>query len=244
MGVCDEPLRRELLLGGAVVVGGGLVLPFGSSASTAGVSTLAAANFPVPYKARFTPSPKLSGRVMEGTLEDGSEGRYRLFTIIEEQAGAKHFVPGKTTRYGYSYIDDSGIKRPVKVPGPILDVHRVDTRDGVWADGSPKYGLPAKVRVINRLPQTHPQFGHTFKTSTHLHGSASLPQYDGYADDVTYPGEYKDYWYPTSRTPGRSGTTTTGCTTPRRTPTAVSPRSTTCTTTCRRTCPRVPTTSA
>ena len=30
----------------------------------------------------------------------------------------------------------------------------------------------------------------------HLHGSASLPQYDGYASDITYPGEYKDYRYP------------------------------------------------
>ena len=144
--------RRELLLGGAIVVGGGLVLPFGSSASTVGVSTLAAANFPKPYQAKLTPSPQLRGRVMEGTLEDGSKGRYRLFTIIEEQANAT-IVPGKTTPvYGYSYIDDGGVKRPVKVPGPIIDVARVGTRDGTWADGSAKHGLPAKVRVINRLP--------------------------------------------------------------------------------------------
>jgi FtsP/CotA-like multicopper oxidase with cupredoxin domain len=33
-------------------------------------------------------------------------------------------------------------------------------------------------------------------TSTHLHGSASLPQYDGYASDVTHPGFFKDYHYP------------------------------------------------
>ncbi len=30
----------------------------------------------------------------------------------------------------------------------------------------------------------------------HLHGSASLPQYDGYASDITNPGQYKDYRYP------------------------------------------------
>jgi FtsP/CotA-like multicopper oxidase with cupredoxin domain len=30
----------------------------------------------------------------------------------------------------------------------------------------------------------------------HLHGSASLPQFDGYASDITFPGEYKDYHYP------------------------------------------------
>ena len=33
-------------------------------------------------------------------------------------------------------------------------------------------------------------------TSVHLHGNASLPQYDGYANDTTDPGEYKDYHYP------------------------------------------------
>ena len=30
----------------------------------------------------------------------------------------------------------------------------------------------------------------------HLHGSASLPQYDGYANDVTKPGQRKVYQYP------------------------------------------------
>ena len=33
-------------------------------------------------------------------------------------------------------------------------------------------------------------------TSVHLHGSASLPQYDGYASDITRPGQSKDYRYP------------------------------------------------
>jgi FtsP/CotA-like multicopper oxidase with cupredoxin domain len=32
--------------------------------------------------------------------------------------------------------------------------------------------------------------------STHLHGSASLPQYDGYASDITVPGQKKIYQYP------------------------------------------------
>ena len=32
--------------------------------------------------------------------------------------------------------------------------------------------------------------------STHLHGSASLPQYDGYASDITAPGQKKTYQYP------------------------------------------------
>ncbi len=33
----------------------------------------------------------------------------------------------------------------------------------------------------------------------HLHGSASLPQYDGYASDITNPGQFKDYHYPNSQ---------------------------------------------
>ncbi|MGL5081152.1 MAG: multicopper oxidase family protein [Microcoleaceae cyanobacterium] len=36
-------------------------------------------------------------------------------------------------------------------------------------------------------------------TSVHLHGSASLPQYDGWADDITRPRYYKDYNYPNNR---------------------------------------------
>ena len=31
-------------------------------------------------------------------------------------------------------------------------------------------------------------------TSVHWHGSASLPQDDGFPDDLTTPGHYKDYW--------------------------------------------------
>ena len=52
------------------------------------------------------------------------------------------------------------------------------------------------MRQANQLPSTHPTLGYTPFTSVHLHGSASLPQYDGYANDVTYPGSWKDYRYP------------------------------------------------
>lgn len=36
-------------------------------------------------------------------------------------------------------------------------------------------------------------------TSIHLHGMASLPQYDGYPEDLLSPGYYKDYIYPNPR---------------------------------------------
>jgi FtsP/CotA-like multicopper oxidase with cupredoxin domain len=53
----------------------------------------------------------------------------------------------------------------------------------------------ALLRVVNNLPKVHPALGYESWTSLHLHGNTSKPQYDGYADDVTRPGQYKDYHY-------------------------------------------------
>jgi spore coat protein A, manganese oxidase len=77
---------------------------------------------------------------------------------------------GRTTVYGYNGI----------VPGPTLKVRQ---------------GRRAVVRQINRLPRNG-EFGYPQWTSVHLHGSGSKPQYDGYASDITRPGQYKDYQYP------------------------------------------------
>jgi FtsP/CotA-like multicopper oxidase with cupredoxin domain len=60
-------------------------------------------------------------------------------------------------------------------------------------------GRPAVVRQTNALPAKHPSLGYEAWTSVHLHGSASLPQYDGYASDITRPGQYKDYQYPNNQ---------------------------------------------
>jgi spore coat protein A len=65
-------------------------------------------------------------------------------------------------------------------PGPRIEVNQ---------------GTRAVVRQRNALPVVGP-FGQPNMTSTHLHGSASLPEFDGYASDVTAPGEYKEYHYP------------------------------------------------
>ena len=56
-------------------------------------------------------------------------------------------------------------------------------------------GRDAVVRHINRLPRTSP-FGHLNATSVHLHGMAPEPPFDGWADDLTEPGQYKDYIWP------------------------------------------------
>lgn len=53
-------------------------------------------------------------------------------------------------------------------------------------------GRRSVVRHINKLPAGNP-------FTVHLHGMAALPQYDGYAEDLTAPGNYKDYVYPNDR---------------------------------------------
>ena len=121
---------------------------------------------PVPTRPRSCRPPVLAYTTMVD-----ADGPYRLYTVTEKAATA-NILPGlKTPVYGYNGA----------VPGPIVKVPQ---------------GTRVKLRVRNQLPALHPTFGHPFNTSTHLHGSASLPQYDGYANDVTHPGDYKDYLYP------------------------------------------------
>ncbi|KAK9793626.1 putative Cupredoxin [Seiridium cardinale] len=64
------------------------------------------------------------------------------------------------------------------VPGPTFIIER---------------GTEAVVRFINNS---------TTPNSVHLHGSPSAPQrspWDGWAEDTSQPGEYKDYYYPNSQ---------------------------------------------
>ncbi|MEJ5867091.1 multicopper oxidase family protein [Pseudokineococcus sp. 5B2Z-1] len=163
-----ETTRREVLgLGALGALGAaGLAVPLRRPVEAKSASTLAPRNFPKPYTAAFTRPP-----VLPHTVHEDAEGPYRLYTVTERVASAS-ILPGLSTPVaGYDGT----------VPGPTIRVPQ---------------GVRAKLRVRNQLPAVHPGFGHPFATSTHLHGSASLPQYDGYADDVTPPGSYKDYWYP------------------------------------------------
>jgi FtsP/CotA-like multicopper oxidase with cupredoxin domain len=171
--------RRSLLKLGAVGVGAtaaGLVLPLGQSASTSDwVSSLPASRMPKPYTRRLALPPALPYREMA----DG-DGPYRLYTVTQRGGQLSIIDDLPTPAYGYGYVDLQG-NRQFSVPGPVVRVPR---------------GTRVKLRVKNDLPAAHAQWGYSMSTSTHLHGSASLPQYDGYADDLTQPGAYKDYWYP------------------------------------------------
>jgi spore coat protein A len=88
------------------------------------------------------------------------------------KAGWASMVPGMRTRvFGYEG----------QLPGPLIRVRR---------------GRRSVVRFRNHLPRLNPLGGDDFTTSVHLHGSASLPEFDGYASDITAPGSYKEYVYP------------------------------------------------
>jgi FtsP/CotA-like multicopper oxidase with cupredoxin domain len=93
------------------------------------------------------------------------------YVLNQVQTGAE-ILPGlRTDIWGYNGI----------TPGPTI----MNTQ-----------GRKAVVRQICDLPGVHPALRYNVWTSTHLHGSCSLPQYDGYASDVTPPGSFKDYHYP------------------------------------------------
>jgi len=91
---------------------------------------------------------------------------------ITEYQKAVSIVPGLST----NMLTYNG-----SVPGPTIVAERYK---------------PIQVKIRNSLPLLHPKWGHVLDTSTHLHGSASLPQYDGYASDLTAKNQNKTYHYP------------------------------------------------
>jgi spore coat protein A len=100
-----------------------------------------------------------------------TDGTTDYYDLTQMQVRAE-VLPGlQTTLWGYNGL----------VPGPTIMAER---------------DRATFVRQRNQLPGVHPTLRYTPWTSTHLHGSPSLPQYDGYASDITNPGQYKDYRYP------------------------------------------------
>lgn len=160
--------RRDMLkLGGIGAAGAaGLALPLGQSVSGGTPSLLASRNFPKVYAATLPIQTKAVPTI--GMDADGPIHYYDIYA----KAGSANIVPGLTT----PVLAYNGM-----VPGPRIDVEQ---------------GTRIQMTMRNQLPATHPTFGTPIKISTHLHGSASLPQYDGYASDVTGYGQKKVYHYP------------------------------------------------
>ena len=195
--------RRDVFkLGGLAAVGAaGLAIPLGHRVSGASASLLPAAKMPKPYQSTLRPARGADAVPDRG----GCEGPVAYYDVTAK-TGAVGIVPGIVPR-------SSGTT--ASCPAKRIDVEQ---------------GTRIVLTMRNQLPTAHPTFGTPMGISTHLHGSASLPQYDGYASDVTAPGQKKTTSTRISRRPGHSGTTTTVCTTRRRTPIPGLPRNTTCTT--------------
>ncbi len=147
------------MAGGLGILGvGGLAVPLGGGLQAKSASRLASRNMPTPYAAAFIRPP-----VLPYTAMSDANGPYRLYTVTEQRSVARIVNGLDTPVYAYNG----------SVPGPTIRVPQ---------------GTRVKLRVRNQLPAVHPAFGHPFNTSTHLHGSASLPQFDGYAERRHAPG--------------------------------------------------------
>jgi spore coat protein A, manganese oxidase len=165
-----ETTRRDFLkIGGLGALGlaGATALPWGSTVSAKETSALPADLMPRPFRTRLT-----RPRVLRPLRRlRGPDGVWVDTYSVTEKLGRAEIAPGVVTPvFGYDGI----------APGPTIKTMK---------------GRRTVLRVRNHLPDTHPLFGNEFATSVHLHGAASLPQFDGYASDVTPPGFFKDYHY-------------------------------------------------
>lgn len=209
--------RQVLLLGGLGVLGAGAATVPWRSVEAKSASRLPSNQMPRPFRVPFVQAPFLEPYK---TGIDPTDGLPVNYYQVTEKAAMAQILPQLTTPIlGYNGI----------FPGPTISLDQ---------------GTKAVVRVRNQLPAQHPLDGHALSTSTHLHGSASLPQYDGYASDITNPGFFKDYRYPNFQPARTLWYHDHGVHFTARTPTPVSLRSTTCTirssASC---CPRAATTS-
>lgn len=179
-------LSRRDLLKIAVAGGAAMTLPLERVAFTSGsAKRMATSAMPKPFTLPFVTPPALgSSGSVSMRCPDGLTRSYPAYDIVQ-RFGVAEIMPGyKTPIFGYNGV----------TPGPTLRVTR---------------GRPIAVRQANLLqqppaapyqnaamPSAYTSDPWQRSTSTHLHGSASLPQFDGYASDITYPGQVKTYFYP------------------------------------------------
>jgi spore coat protein A, manganese oxidase len=163
--------RREVLrIGGLGVLGaaGAAALPYGAGLGAKDASSLPESRMPQPFRTRFV----RPGFARPYRSFRDRHGEWVDLFELKMRHGWADMVPGMRARvFGYDG----------QVPGPIIRVRR---------------GRRSIIRFRNQLPPLNPVGGNDFTTSVHLHGSASLPEYDGYASDITAPGAYKEYRYP------------------------------------------------
>jgi spore coat protein A, manganese oxidase len=168
--------RREAIK----LVGGGIMLsPFAYSQPVHAQFSSAVPRFQVPLKL-----PSLLPPSQSNTSGDRPIDYYE----ITMQKAEVDILPGLKTKM-WCYVG-KGLA-PAAV-GPIIR-----HRGGIEPEDE---GRTSVIRFINKLGTTIEQGkDKPIDTSIHLHGMASLPEYDGYATDLIPPGFFKDYFYPNDR---------------------------------------------
>src|SRR5919107_24671 len=171
-----------------------MALPYQAVLAARTSSELDEKKMPRPYVAAFTAPPVLapyrsddkpgnSYGTVPGTTTPVTGGAYvgTDYYRIEHRPAKVEFTKGiKTTVWGKNGL----------APGPTIRVYQNGTQT-----------RRVVMQQINKLPAKHPTLGYVPWTSTHLHGSPSKPQFDGYAGDLTQPGEWKSYMYPNNCSP-------------------------------------------
>jgi len=165
-----------------------LLLPFERRAFTSGGglnNRIASSKLPAPFSTAFTVPPTAKPKTkLTLPFQDGTKVEHDVYQIRQLMTDVE-VLPGRKTKiFGYDGA----------TPGPTIHCRR---------------GRPILVQQCNELPTKNPELGtyggYTSWTSTHLHGSASLPEYDGFASDIAQPAnwdgkgapaQYKNYHYP------------------------------------------------
>jgi spore coat protein A, manganese oxidase len=165
--------RRDALKVGTIAAAA-LALPIAGTLQAASISSLSKSKI-VPYQLPFSTPPVAVTVPMEQRPAKWRSADVDFYRLEQKQFTGQLLKGVNTKLWGYSGV----------VPGPTIRATR---------------GRRVVVRQVNKLPAKHPQLGYEAWTSTHLHGSPSRPQFDGYASDITSVGGWKDYVYENAMT--------------------------------------------
>jgi FtsP/CotA-like multicopper oxidase with cupredoxin domain len=196
-----------------------MALPFQAVLKAKAASQLAESKMPTPFTQAFKAPPVLEpvarddirddvfgyvpddyvptaenkhypGEPIRGTEYVGTDYYHLTETNVQAQ-----IVPGVWTKM-WCYAGGKGDNLARSIPGPTI-------RSYLQTDPATGKKMPRRtvMQVVNGLPKKHPTLDYVPWTSLHLHGSPSKPQFDGYAGDLSNPGEWKNYEYPNSCTP-------------------------------------------
>ena len=179
-------VNRRNLMKIAAVGGLAATLPLERSAFTAGrAQRMSEQAKPARFSLPFRRPPEMSPVGMAAvTCQDGMVRSYPRYQITQT-FGTAEIMPGfQTPVFGYNG----------QVPGPVFRVHQGNP---IAVDQLNLLHLPPYDGV--EVPARYSRDPMQRTTSTHLHGSATMPQFDGYASDITAPGLVKQYFYPNSQ---------------------------------------------